>query len=115
MKKLISKILSERWHLHIVAGLVFGLIMFVLLSVLGAYSSTRSWEEFLIQLFVGSVLGLFFELIQHRASYVYYKHLELLYRYKIIPRNNKTVVSIEDAVATGIGFALIVPLIYIFI
>jgi hypothetical protein len=112
--KFFDKIIKERWHLHIIVGEGFGFLLFVAFSLLGFYDSTRWWEEMVIQLVFGTVFGLAFEIIQDHTSAVYYKKLEILYKLQIFSRN-KIVESKADAFATGIGFAVIIPLIYIFI
>ena len=112
--KFFEKIIRERWHLHIIGGAGFGLLLFAAFSLLGFYSSTRWWEEVAIQLVFGTVFGLAFEIIQDHTSVVYYKKLEIFYKLQIFSRN-KIVGSKADAFATGIGFAIVVPLIYIFI
>jgi hypothetical protein len=109
----IKKVIKERWHLHIIAGLVFGALVFGVFSLLGFYDSTRWWEEIALQLVFGTVFGLVFEIIQDHTSAVYYKKLEIFYRLHIFSRN-KVVGSKADAFATGIGFSIVVPLIYIF-
>jgi hypothetical protein len=110
----IKKIIKKRWHLHIIVGAIFGLMLFGAFSLLGFYDSTRWWEEMAIQLVFGTVFGLAFEIIQDHTSAVYYKKLEIFYKLQIFSRN-KIVGSKADAFATGIGFAIVVPLIYIFI
>ena len=110
----IKKVIKERWHLHIIAGASLGLLLFGAFSLLGFYEATRWWEEMAIQLVFGTVFGLAFEIIQDHTSAVYYQKLEIFYRLHIFARN-KIVGSKADAFATGIGFAIVVPLIYIFI
>ena len=110
----IKKVIKERWHLHIIAGASLGLLLFGAFSLLGFYEATRWWEEMAIQLVFGTVFGLAFEIIQDHTFAVYYKKLEIFYRLHIFSRN-KVVGSKADAFATGIGFAIVVPLIYIFI
>jgi len=109
-----DKVIKERWHLHIIVGAVFGLLLFGAFIWLGFYEATRWWEEVAIQLVFGTVFGLAFEIIQAHTSAVYYRKLEIFYKLQIFSRN-KIVGSKADAFATGIGFAIIVPLIYIFI
>jgi hypothetical protein len=111
--KFFEKIIKERWHLHIIGGAGFGLLLFGAFLWLGFYEATRLWEEMAIQLVFGTVFGLAFEIIQDHTSVVYYKKLEIFYRLHIFARN-KVVASKADAFATGIGFAVVVPLIYIF-
>jgi hypothetical protein len=109
-----DKIVKERWHLHVIVGEGLGFLLFVAFSLLGFYDSTRWWEEMAIQLVFGTVFGLAFEIIQDHTSAVYYQKLEIFYKLQIFSRN-KIVRSKADAFATGIGFAIIVPLIYIFV
>jgi hypothetical protein len=114
MKNLMRKIIRERWHLHIAGGAVAGLLLFGLFCLLGFYNSTRWWEETILQLVFGTVAGLVFEIGQDHTSAVYYRKVDLLYRIGIFSRS-KVVGSKADALATGVGFALIVPLIYLFL
>ena len=107
-----DKIIKERWHLHIIVGAGLGLLLFGAFSLLGFYDSTRWWEEMAIQLVFGTVFGLAFEIIQDHTSAVYYKKLEIFYKLQIFSRN-KIVGSKADAFATGIGFAIVVPLFYL--
>ena len=108
----IKKVIKKRWHLHIIVGASLGFLLFGAFSLLGFYSSTRWWEEVAIQLVFGTVFGLAFEIIQDHTSAVYYKKLEIFYKLQIFSRN-KIVGSKADAFATGIGFAIAVPLIYL--
>ena len=112
--KFFNKIIKERWHLHIIVGAGLGLLLFGAFNLLGFYETTRWWEETVLQLVFGTVFGLAFEIIQDHTSAVYYKKLEIFYKLQIFSRN-KIVGSKADAFATGIGFAVIIPLIYIFI
>ena len=110
----IKKIIKKRWHLHIIVGAIFGLMLFGAFSLLDFYDSTRWWEEMAIQLVFGTVFGLSFEIIQEHTSAVYYRKLEIFYKLHIFSRI-KIVGSKADAFATGIGFGVVVPLIYIFV
>jgi len=51
----IKKIIKKRWHLHIIVGAIFGLMLLGAFSLLGFYDSTRWWEEMAIQLVFGTV------------------------------------------------------------
>jgi len=110
--KFFEKIIRERWHLHIIVGAGLGLLLFGAFFWLGFYEATRWWEEMVIQLVFGTVFGLAFEIIQDHTSAVYYQKLEIFYKLHIFSRN-KIVGSKADAFATGIGFAIVVPLIYL--
>ena len=112
--KFFEKIIRERWHLHIIGGAGLGLLLFGAFLWLGFYEATRWWEEMALQLVFGTVFGLAFEIIQDHTSAVYYQKLEVFYKLQIFSRN-KVVGSKADAFATGIGFAIVVPLIYIFV
>jgi RsiW-degrading membrane proteinase PrsW (M82 family) len=82
----IKKVIKKRWHLHIIGGAIAGLLIFALFCLLGFYSSTRWWEETVLQLVFGTVIGLGFEIVQDHTSAVYYQKLEILYKLQIFSR-----------------------------
>jgi amino acid transporter len=101
-----NKVIEERWHLHIIVGVILGLFLTSIMGGLGLFKGLRYADLLIITFVIGTIIGWGFEIFQANNSGKYVRKYDILYELKILSKTSKTKVDYTDAIATGIGYMI---------